>query len=247
MKTLFILFKTELTLAVREFSGVLFGVVIPVGLMLLLGVIYGDKPAYDGAEFTLLQQALPAVMSIGICASGLMGLPLTIASYREKKILKRFQVTPTSPLLLLGAQFLSNLVFTVLSSLLVYLTAVLFFGYTMRGSLLSFIESYFLVLAGIYSMGMLIASLSGTIKTANLLCSLAYFPMLFLSGATIPFEIMPRGMQAVSRVLPLSQGIMLMKGVSLNSAGFSPLKPAIIVGATGLVCLVLSLKTFRWE
>ena len=126
MKRLFTLFKTELTLSVREFSGVLFGLIMPVGIMLLLGVLHGDKPAYEGASFTLVQQSFAAVATIGICATGLMGIPLSIAAYREKKILKHFKVTPTSPFLLLGAQFLTNLVFAVVSSLLVLIVALLF-------------------------------------------------------------------------------------------------------------------------
>ncbi len=51
MKRLYTIFKTELKLSVREFSGVLFGIIMPAGIMVLLGVIYGNKPAYDGASF----------------------------------------------------------------------------------------------------------------------------------------------------------------------------------------------------
>ena len=246
MKALIVLFKTELILAVREFSGVLFGLIMPFGIMLLMGTIYGNKPAYPGAEFTRLQQALPAVMTIGICSTGLMGIPLTIATYREKKILKRFKVTPTSPLLLLGAQFLNNLVFAALSGLLVLITA-LHFGYTLKGSFTVFMGCALLVLFAIYSLGMLIASLSQNMKTANFLCTLVYFPMLFLSGATVPFEIMPAGLQNISRIMPLTQGILLLKGVSLDIPGFIPVKPVIILVITGLVSLILSVKTFRWE
>lgn len=43
MKTIKVLFKTEWILAIREFSGVLFGVLLPAGLILLLGVIYQGK------------------------------------------------------------------------------------------------------------------------------------------------------------------------------------------------------------
>ncbi|MCK5198591.1 MAG: ABC transporter permease [Spirochaetales bacterium] len=247
MKCLFTLFKTELILSVREFSGVLFGLIMPVGIMLLLGVLHGDKPAYEGASFTLVQQSFAAVATIGICASGLMGIPLNIAAYREKKILKHFKVTPTSPFLLLGAQFLTNLVFAVLSSLLVFLVALLFFNYSLQGPLLQFILAYGLVLTAIFSLGMMIASVSGNIKTANLLCTIFYFPMLFLSGATIPFEIMPVGLQKVSSIMPLTQGIRLLKNVSLATTDTNWLKPVIILSATAVLGMIISVKTFRWE
>lgn len=247
MKRLYILFKTELKLSVREFSGVLFGIIMPAGIMLLLGVLHGVKPAYEGAPFTLVQQSFAAVVTIGICASGLMGIPLNIAAYREKKILKHFKVTPSSPFLLLTAQFLTNMVFAIFSGLIVFATAVLFFNYSLQGSIFQFILVYGLILTAIFSMGMMIASISGTVKTANLLSTFIYFPMLFLSGATIPYEIMPGGLQKISSFMPLTQGIKLLKNVSLAVPGQSWIKPVVILSATAIICLIVSLKTFRWE
>lgn len=247
MKRLYILFRTEMILAVREFSGVLFGMIMPVGIMLLLGVLYGNKPAYEGAPYTLVQQSFAAVMTIGICASGLMGIPLNMASYREKKILKHFKVTPTSPLLLLGAQFLTNVVFAIFSSFLVWLMAVLFFNYTFQGNPLVFFLNYILVMTAIFSLGLMIAGISPNMKTANLICTIFYFPMLFLSGATIPFEIMPGGLQKVSSFMPLTQGIKLLKGVSLAQTEIDILKPVIILSLTAIAGIIISVKTFRWE
>lgn len=247
MKRLYTLFKTEMILSVREFSGVLFGLIMPVGIMFLLGALNGDKPAFEGASFSMVQQSFAAVATIGICATGLMGIPLTIAAYREKKILKHFKVTPTSPLLLLGAQFLTNLFFAILSTTLVLIAALLFFDYSLRGSPLYFILAYLLVLTAIFSLGMMIASVSMNVKTANLLCTIFYFPMLFLSGATIPFEIMPKGLQAVSNFMPLTQGIKLLKYVSLDSSGGNWIKPVLILSITALLGIIISLKTFRWE
>lgn len=247
MKRLCTLFKTELILSAREFSGILFGLVLPSGIMLLLGALYGSKPAYEGASFSLVQQSFAAVTTIGICACGLMGIPLTIAAYREKKILKHLKVTPTSPLVLLSAQFLTQFVFAVLSSLFVFLMAVIFFDYTLIGSPLHFILAYILILTAIFSLGMMIASISGNMKTANLLCTIFYFPMFFLSGATIPFEIMPAGLQKVSSFMPLTQGIILLKNISLALPGTDWIRPVIILSLTAIAGITISAKTFRWE
>ncbi len=176
-----------------------------------------------------------------------MGIPLSISAYREKKILKHFKVTPTSPFVLLAAQFLTNMVFAFISTILVLLVSVLFFEYTMEGSVLQFILAYGLVMTAIYSIGLLIASVSANTKTANLLCSLLYFPMLFLSGATIPYEIMPSGLQKVSNFMPLTQGIKLLKNISLDIPDNGWINPVVILSATALVGIVVSVKTFRWE
>ena len=57
----------------------------------------------------------------------------------------------------------------------------------MQGNIWAFIGAYFLVLFSMFSLGMVIASLCKTVKIANVVTTFVYFPMLFLSGATIPF------------------------------------------------------------
>ncbi len=245
MKTIRVLFKTECILAIREFSGVLFGILLPAGLILLLGVIYQGEMV-EQETYTRIQQAFGAVITIGISATGLMGIPLTITSYREKKVLKRFQVTPTSPMSLLLAQVLSNFVFASISSIIVYLIAKFVFGYTMIGSVLTFLLMYLLVTASIYAIGMCIASISGSIKTANLLCTIIYFPMVFLSGATVPYEIMPRGLRLFAEIMPLTHGIKLLKGVSLGEPIGQFIISIFILIFTAIIGMIISIKTFRY-
>ena len=80
---------------------VIFAVILPLVVLIILGFVYGAKPAAEGAAYTFLEQSIGALCTISICASGLMGLPLVVTEYRERKILKRFQVTPVSPAKLL--------------------------------------------------------------------------------------------------------------------------------------------------
>ena len=243
MNALAWLIRIEILSSIREFSSVLFGLLLPVGIISLLGVLYGDGT--DGG--LTIELAVPAVMTIGICASGLMGLPLNLSSYREKKILKRFQVTPISPALLLAAQFINQTITAVLSAFLVWLVARLWFGYELMGSWGGFIMVLTLVLFSIYAIGLCIASVAPSTKSASLIASLLYFPMFFLSGATIPFEIMPAGMQWFAQWMPLTQGIILLKAVSLGESLALYWQAAMILLVTGTLAMVVSVKTFRYE
>lgn len=241
------LLKTEAKLALRSMDAVVFGILFPMLVIVVLGAIYGNKPAFEGASYTFIQQSFGATASIGICATGLMGIPLTIADYRHRKILKRFQVTPISPMLLLIVQFMVQFAIAVVSFSGVFIVSSLFFGYQMIGSSIRFVLSSLLVTAAIYSIGMLLASVAPNIKTANLLCTIIYFPMLFLSGATVPYEIMPKTMQRVLDFLPLAQGIKLLKSCSLGVNTESILFPICLLAGITILCTILSLKFFRWE
>lgn len=247
MKALSTLFKTEFKIAFRNIEPIVFGVLFPVGVVLLLGCIYGDKLAYEGANYTMLQLSFGAFVSIGICATGLMGIPLSISDYRHRKVLKRFKVTPISPMSLLTVQMMIQFLFAVVSAIVTFLVAKIVFGYVMIGSSLKFIGAFLLVTLSIYSIGMVIASISPNMKVANLLCTIIYFPMLFLSGTTVPYEIMPKGLQNVSNVLPLTQGIKLLKGISLGHPLINLNFQLLLMVVISLICIIISLKFFKWE
>lgn len=136
------LLKIEGLLGLRCPDSIFFGVCMPVGIIVLLGIVSGSKPAFDGADYTLLESSFGALITVGICATAFMGIPLTIADYRDKKILKHFFVTPVSPGMLLLVQGAINVILSIVSAVLVYLVVKLFFGYEMRGSKIGFILSY---------------------------------------------------------------------------------------------------------
>jgi ABC-2 type transport system permease protein len=241
------LFKIEGKLAFRSPDSIFFGICMPVFVMFLIGIIAGNKPAFEGANYTFLQGSFGALITVGICATAFMGLPLTLADYRDKKILKHFFVTPVSPLMILLVQVIIDVIISLVSAILVAGVSVIFFQYHMVGSIGNFIGAYVLVMMSMLSLGMLIASVCKTVKVANVVCSIVYFPMLFLSGATIPFELFPRTLQNVSNILPLTQGIKLLKGFSLGTP-IDRLAPAIIVMViTTIIGVSASIVTFKWE
>lgn len=247
MKTFKALFASETKLMIRDMNNLIFGVAFSIIFTFILGMIMGNKPAFEGADYTFMDQSFGAVVAIGIGATGLMGLPLALSDYRHKKVLKRFLVTPVSPAMLLLVQVIVNLLVSVLCLALISLVYAVFFNYHMRGSLLYFIPAYLLVLLSIYSIGMMLASVSPNIKTANLLCCAFYFPMFFFSGATLPYEIMPAAMQNASDIMPLTQGIKLLKAASLGLPSDNMTAPVVLMMIFAMVCIALSIRFFRWE
>lgn len=239
--------KIETKLAMRCPDSIIFGIGMPIGIMVLIGIIAGEKSVFDGADYTFLQSAFGALIAVGICATAFMGLPLTIVDYRDKKILKHFFATPASPKMILSIQVFINIFISIISALLVATVAIVLFDYKMEGYLIKFIGAYFLVMISMYSIGMLVASVCKSIKIANVVCSIIYFPMLFLSGATIPYELFPKALQNVSNILPLTHGVKLLKGFSMGWHIDNLYLSIIIMIVIIIVGFGLSFKLFRWE
>ena len=247
MKTFRTMLKTELKLSLRGMDMFIFAICVPLVVLVILGIIYGNKPAFEGAEYSFLEQSFGSLATISICAGGVMGLPLVVSDYRNKKILKRFKVTPVSPSIILLVQVVIYTLYAVVSLILLYLAATIFFGYQLQGSLLHFLGGYILVILSMFSIGMMVGGIAPNIKIASVIASLLYFPMLIFSGATLPYEVMPAALQKVADILPLTQGIKLLKAASLGLAVDSVLVPIIVMSALAVICIAVSLKFFKWE
>ena len=247
MKTFRTMLKNELKLSLRGMDMFIFAICVPLVVLIILGVIYGNKPAYDNAEYSFLEQSFGAISTIAICAGGVMGLPLVVSDYRNKKILKRFKVTPVSPAMILSVQVVIYTIYALVSLLLVYLTAKLIFGFQLSGNILHFISGYFLVMLSIFSIGMMVGGVAPNTKIAGIIASILYFPMLIFSGATLPYEVMPPALQKIADVLPLTQGIKLLKAASLGLPVDSVFVPIIVMAALAVICIAISLRFFKWE
>lgn len=247
MKRYGVLLKNELKLNIRDMNMVIFAIAMPLAVLVVLGILYGTKPAFPGADYTFLEQSFGAVCTISICAGGLMGLPLVVSEYREKKILKRFHVTPVSPALLLGVELTIYMLYCAVSLVTLAVTARLVWGVTLRGSAAGFLASWLLTMVSTLSIGLLVGGLAKNAKQAGVMASLLYFPMLLFSGTTVPVEVMPGAMRKIVAVFPLNQGIQLMKASFLGVETEAPWLPVLVMLAVTAVCAGIAVRYFKWE
>ncbi|MGN0344318.1 MAG: ABC transporter permease [Lachnospiraceae bacterium] len=246
MKNFFKLYKVEQKLFFRSPDVFIFNLCMPVVVLIMIGLIAGSKLAGDSG-MTYLESSFVAVTSVGICCSAFMSIPITMVDYRDKKILKHFYCSPCSPARLLLVDIICSGVMAALSAVCVTLAACVLFGYRMSGNVAVYILTWFLTMIAMFSIGLLVAALCKTTKSMNVATSLLYFPMLLFSGATIPYELFPKGMQPVAGYMPLGIGIRLMKAASVGSSLGTMGKEILILVLIAVICTSISIKTFRWE
>lgn len=247
MKAYKAMLKTEIKLSLRGMDMLIFAIIMPIIVLVMLGIIYGSKPAFDGANYTFLEQSFGAITSIAICAGGVMGLPLVISDYRSKQILKRFKVTPVNPTMILLVQVTIYTLYALISLITVFLAATLLLGVKMQGNLLQFILGWLLVLVSMFSIGLMVGGIAKNAKIAGIIASILYFPMLIFSGATLPYEVMPTAMQKVVNILPLTQGIKLLKSATLGLPMDNAVLPIIIMAVIAIICSFVAIRFFKWE
>lgn len=247
MKTIRTMLKNELVMSIRGMDMPIFAVAMPLVILVILGAVFGQRPASDGAEYTFLEQSFGGLATISICAGGVMGLPLLISDYRAKRILKRYHVTPVSPVMILLAGVLMYLVYAAVSLVSLFAAAAVFYGFRMRGSLAVFLLGWLIVTGSLFSIGILVGGIAKDAKTAGVIASALYFPMLVFSGATLPYEVMPESMKAVVNILPLTHGIKILKCATLGQPKENVTLPVVLMLVIAAVCSFIGIKFFKWE
>ena len=97
------------------------------------------------------------------------------------------------------------------------------------------------------SIGMLAGGVAKDTKQASVIASILYFPMLIFSGTTLPIEVMPKAMQKIVGVFPLTQGLTMMKTTFLGVNTGSILLPICVMLGVAALCTILAVRFFRWE
>jgi ABC-2 type transport system permease protein len=152
-----------------------------------------------------------------------------------------------NPLTILGSQFLLNALLAIVSTFLMFIIAQFFYSYTFRGSMLHFIGFYLLTLISIFSIGMMIASIAKNERTAEILSNMLFFVLIFLSGSTIPFELLPIPLQKALEVVPLTHGIKLLKMSSLGLDMSNAYIHVLVLAGITVAGAVIALFTFKSE
>ena len=245
MKRFLSMYRVEQKLFFRSPDVILFNLAMPLVTLILITMIAGNKNAADSG-LTYLQSAYVSLSTVGICCSAFMSIPIVIVDYRSQGVLRRMYCSPCSPARLLACDTICSGVMAVISTLILTVAAVVFFGYRMQGNVFAYIAVWLLTMISMFSIGLMVASLCRTTKSMNVATSLLYFPMLLFSGATIPAEVFPAGLRAVSGWMPLGVGIRLLKSVSIGCYDGMTI-PVMVLTAITVICGTIAVKTFRWE
>ncbi|MBC7194285.1 MAG: ABC transporter permease [Caldisericia bacterium] len=252
MNRFFELLKVDFKLLLREFIVVFFSLAFPIFMILIFGGVYGNEPTPFFGGYGSVDVIVPSYLGVIIAVNGLMSLPLTLVEYRDKKILKRYMATPLKSSYIIFSQFIVNFVLTLLGFILLVIFGKLIFNLRFYGNVILFSLIFVLSTVSIFSIGFLIASLIKDPRSANTIAYIIYFPMLFLSGATMPLETMPKVMKSIAKFLPLTYIVDLFKRSWLNTDIFwlkmnlSYTIDIIVLLVITFICFFISIKTFKW-
>jgi ABC-2 type transport system permease protein len=196
----------ELKLFVREPVTVIFTLALPPIVLYVLAEVFGNTPDPAGEVYRGVGPITfytPAYIGLVIASLGLIGLPVHLASYRERGVLRRFRAARVPVRALLASQLFVLLTGTLAGAAVVI--ALARFTYDIDGPV-SWPGVAFATVLGALSfgaVGALIGVAMPTARAAQGLGVLLWFVMMMVSGSGPPPEVLGSGLRAVANLTPL--------------------------------------------
>lgn len=241
MKAFLAFLTIDLKLARRNRAVLFFNYLFPLIFFFAFGFAFGRF----GSGILLV---VTMVTTIGILGTGFFGAGMRAVQEREENILRRYKVTPITPVPLLCASIAMGVILYLPTVGLMLFLAHSIFGMLYPPNLFSLIAFVCLGVAAFRAFGLIIAAVVNSSQEGNILIQIIYMPMLFLSGATFPLSFMPDWLKLVTQFIPASYLVTGMSGILQRGETIAQnSKSVFALVVTLLVALFIATKLFRWE
>lgn len=197
-------------------------------------------------SLTYFDFVLIGLIGMALMNGSVQGIAITMAKYREGKILKRITTTPLASWKFVFAEVSARLVQNAFQIALILLVGI----YGFHAHILGNISLIFLfaLLGGLLfqTIGFGVASLSKTTDAAQGLAISVTIPMMFLAGVFFPTDTLPKWLYSIVQYLPLAPLLKMMRQIGLeNISPFTNPINIIIVLVWIIVMLAISIWRFR--
>jgi imidazolonepropionase-like amidohydrolase/ABC-type multidrug transport system permease subunit len=242
MRIYLALFKSNMRLTLRDRGVLFFNYLFP------LIFFFGFAELFHAGVGAGIAYFVSTVLVMGILGNGLWGAGMRSVQDREANILRRYKVTPISPLPILVAAMLSGwLLFLPVLFLLVGL-AHFIYAMPMPQNWLSLFLMASLGVCSMRAIGLILAAVTNTMAEATIAIQSVYMPMLFLSGATVPAAMLPKWAQTLAQFMPASYLVSGFQGIFFRNQNLWDNVPAVAALLLSTVLGVfLAVQLFRWE
>lgn len=188
------------------------------------------------------------LIGFSILSLGIFGLANQMPAEKKTGAFRRLRASPIKTSQLVFANMIYYTLVGVISLVLMFAVAMIFFDFNMRGD---WFNLTLVVLLGIITMFGFGLAIGGWAKNENqsaALTNIVALPMMFLSGVFFPRFLMPEWLQGITGFLPLSPIIDGMRMIMTEGKTVLDLGMEIgIIAIWIVVVYAIAIKVFRWE
>jgi ABC-2 type transport system permease protein len=234
-------------LYLREPMAAFFTLLFGPSLLILLGAIFGNEPDPMLSGLGYLDRSISGYMAMIIAIVGLTAVPISSAIRRESGVLRRFSATPLRPLTYFLTDVLVPFLMTLLGILLLFLIGTVVYRVQFEGNLFSLLAGIALGAFAFFAAGYALVGLIPSARAVVVIGNVVLYPLMIFSGAMVPLEVMPDTVRTISRFLPMTHLVALLRGLWFGQAWADYLAEVAILAGMGIVGTLIVARTFRWE
>ena len=238
------LIVSEAKLLFRDPVSWIAAIVLPAAILLIFGAIFAPHrpdPALGGLRW--IDTFAPSLVVIATATLAIQTLPIRLATYREKGILRRLSTTPARPSNLLIAQLAVYSVTALVGLVLLIVAGNLAFDVPLPANPIGYIAAFSLGMAALLAIGLLVAAVASSAGVATAIAVPLFFFVMLLGGVYLPRYLLPEIMVRIGELAP--PGVQGLQDAWLGSA--PQLLPLAVMAAITLGAGAIAVRIFRWE
>jgi ABC-2 type transport system permease protein len=238
------LIVSEAKLLFREPVYWLVVILLPTAVLFIFGSMFGPSepdPSLGGLRF--IDVFVPSLVVISVATLGIQTLPIRLATYREKGVLRRLSTTPAHPMRLLIAQFVVYATTAVASLGLLVVVANVWFAVPWPQQPLMYVAAFVLGLSSLFAIGLLLAAIAPSSRVATAVAIPLFFAVMLLGGVYLPRVYLPEILIRIGDFTP--PGVQGLQDAWLGTA--PQLLPLAALAAITVIGGFVASRIFRWE
>ena len=235
------LIRAELKLMTRDPLVLTFVFAFPVVTMLIIGGAFGTSPTPGFDNTDPAHWYVASYLTVVIGAVGLVMLPVHLASYRERGVLRRFAAAGFPRWSFALAELVVGLITTVVAGTVLLAVAAPVYGLPALHDGWRVGLALAIGAVGFVSLGVLLGTLLPSARSAQAVGLLLFFPSFLLGAGGPPPNVMGSVVRHIASPLPLT---MLTSAVRSPWLGLGPATWSL-AGLAGLAVAVTALAARR--
>jgi ABC-2 type transport system permease protein len=191
-------------------------------------------------------QIVPALIGVILNMTMVIFTAAAIVREREKGNLELLITTPVRSWELMAGKLLPYVLIGLVQTTLVLVVGAFLFDVPVNGRLVDLYLAAALFIAATLTLGLVISTFAQTQFQAFQLAFVTMLPSILLSGFMFPFDGMPRVVQGLAQVLPLTHFVVMVRGIVLRGAPLADLQlPALKLTVFLAATLLIATLRFR--
>jgi ABC-2 type transport system permease protein len=234
---------TDAKLLLRDYATWGAAVVLPTAILVILGLVFGNKPNdfFGGRGF--LDVFTPSLVVLTVATLSVNTMTTRLATYREQGVLRRLSTAPVRPATVLAAELLVNLVASVIAVGLLVIVAAIGFGVPWPQNPLAFLVTIGLGSSALFALALLFAAVVPSASAATAIGLVVFFIVMFLGGVYLPRYLLPDVVNQIGAFAP--PGVAGLQAAWLGTP--IDIAPLVIMAAITVLGGTIAARSFRWE